>query len=279
MSQDDIKNLLDIEYPAENRICNAADVISTCVIDNEDPLFPDAWYAVNDWVEILGNDMKWKLTRVKKVIKQAPADWDFDDPSNKNKEPDWQFYYNVGDATMLREEAIRSPTEGLQRIFGKAPWLWQQYALLKYENCVRFQKDHPHDFQKMQAEEWARKLFYEWVNNPRNAVFSLKWDDVGYTGQKELEGNIFVPFITIDEMTGNTMEEDVWDWDDGNISAFTYLAILGSGATVPVLVFWMQVIIPLLLLESAVSVQPFVRARSALCSRSALCAHMLPSPL
>ena len=95
--------------------------------------------------------------------------------------------------------------------------------MLKYEDFARFQRHHPEDFEEIEAEQWARVLFYEWLKDLRNVEFRKRWDEVGETGQKELEGNIFSPFITIDEMTGNTQEEDVWDWDDENISAFTYV--------------------------------------------------------
>jgi hypothetical protein len=252
MSPSEILGLVEDEFPESQTVCSAYDVIWSCTEDSDDPKFPGAWYAVNDWVEVLGNDMKWKLARVKRVIKQAPEDWDWDEPCNFGKEPQWIYFYNAGAYKMLREEALRAPTEGLRRIFGKGPWLWQQYALLRYEHRVRFQQFHHQDFYEEQAEKWARDLFYEWVDDVRNAAFKERWDAVGLTGQKELEGNIFMPFIQIDEMTGQTCEEAVWDWDDGNISAFTYLAVLGGGSTIPLLVFLMQLTIPLLLIDAAV---------------------------
>lgn len=127
MTEEQIKDIVNAEFPKINAVCNVYDLVSTCTVDNPDDNFPDAWYAVNDWVEILGNDMKWKLTRVKRVIKKAPDDWDWDDDSHgPDDQPEWEYFYNAGDAKMVREEAVRSPTEGLQRIFGMSPWLWQQ---------------------------------------------------------------------------------------------------------------------------------------------------------
>eukprot|EP00957_Ditylum_brightwellii_P157835 12013613-Ditylum_brightwellii.AAC.1 len=45
-------------------------------------------YSPGSWVEIRGADMKWRLGIVIKVSKEAPPDYDWNDPQNQNKEPE-----------------------------------------------------------------------------------------------------------------------------------------------------------------------------------------------
>ena len=43
-------------------------------------------------------------------------------------------------------------------------------------------------------------------------------------------------------------ENGIWNFEeDDNINVFTYLSLLGTGVTVPILVFLIQILIPLLL--------------------------------
>mmetsp|Transcript_3649 Transcript_3649/g.6889 ORF Transcript_3649/g.6889 Transcript_3649/m.6889 type:complete len:210 (-) Transcript_3649:246-875(-) len=44
-------------------------------------------YAPGDWVEIEGLDMIWRLDMITRVIKTAPDDYDWNDPTNEGKEP------------------------------------------------------------------------------------------------------------------------------------------------------------------------------------------------
>ena len=87
---------------------------------------------------------------------------------------------------MLEEDYLRSPKEGLMRIFGRRPWVWQSYALLRYENFVRFQANHENDFDEVDAQEYARQLWIEWLNDQNNGDFKQVYDNVGEIGQQEV---------------------------------------------------------------------------------------------
>jgi len=79
------------------------DVIGTCMTDTQEEKFAGAGYSVGDWVEVQGPDSQWKLTYVKRIIKQAPDDWDWNDPDNAGEEPEYNFFYNCGEYRMLEE--------------------------------------------------------------------------------------------------------------------------------------------------------------------------------
>lgn len=91
------------------------------------------FYKPGDWVEIQGADMIWQLEMVTRVVKQAPPDWDWNDPANEDKVPNWEYFYHAGVKRMLLPEELRSPKEGLLRLFGTRPFLWQQWVCIKLE--------------------------------------------------------------------------------------------------------------------------------------------------
>lgn len=62
--------------------------------------------------------MKWRLDMITTSVKEAPADWDWNDPDNEDKEPKWVYYYNAGSDRRFHKEDVRSSEEGLKRIFG-----------------------------------------------------------------------------------------------------------------------------------------------------------------
>ncbi|GMH61152.1 hypothetical protein TrST_g391 [Triparma strigata] len=250
INDEDIINEINKEFPKAGQMPSAYNVIQTCLSAPETGKYEGAGYKVGDWVEIQGPDTKWRLATVRRIIRQAPDEWDWNDEDNIGKEPDWVFYYNCGESRMLEEEKLRAPQEGLIRIFGRRPWVWQQYALLRYENFVRFQHNHQADFDEVDAQEYARGLWEEWLQDPKNHDFKVLYEDVGEVGQQELMEHILSPFIEIDDVTET--ENGKWDFGDENISAFTYVAVLGSGLTVPLICFVMQMTIPFLLLFAAV---------------------------
>ncbi|GMH71297.1 hypothetical protein TrLO_g1922 [Triparma laevis f. longispina] len=244
---------IDKEFPKAGQMPTAYNVIETCLSAPETGKYEGAGYKVGDWVEIQGPDTKWRLATVRRIIRQAPDEWDWKEEENIGKEPDWDFYYNCGESRMLEEDKLRAPQEGLTRIFGRRPWVWQQYALLRYENFVRFQENHQADFDEVDAQEYARGLWEEWLEDPRNHDFKVLYEEGGKIAQQELIEHIISPFIDIDDVTDEVDgEKGEWDFQDENISAFTYVAVLGSGCTVPLICFVMQMTIPLLLLFAAI---------------------------
>ena len=65
----------------------------------------------------------------------------------------------------------------------------------------------------------------------------------------QLLEHILSPFIDIDDVTET--ENGTWDFEDENISAFTYLAVLGTGAIIPMVCLAMQLGIPILLFQNS----------------------------
>lgn len=67
----------------------AYNVIETCLSAPETGKYEGAGYKVGDWVEIQGPDTKWRLATVRRIIRQAPDEWDWNEEENIGKEPDW----------------------------------------------------------------------------------------------------------------------------------------------------------------------------------------------
>jgi len=54
------------------------------------------------------------------------------------------------------QSEVRVSTDAVRVLFGDAPFLWQQYALLLAEDKMRFERDHPDDFCEVGAVERRR---------------------------------------------------------------------------------------------------------------------------
>ena len=60
---------------------------------------------------------------------------------------------------------VRVYQDAVKVIFGQVPFLWQQYVLLKAEDKMRFDQNHPDDFYEMGWTEWARDQFFQWLED------------------------------------------------------------------------------------------------------------------
>ena len=205
-------------------------------------------YAPGDWVEVEGRDMIWRLDMITRALKQAPDDWDWNDPNNQDQEPKYTFTYNAGNERRIKEEDLRSSEAGLKYIFGCRPWVWQQWAILKVEQHLRFQEGHQNDFEIQDIQKLAADLWDQWLEHPSNTEFyQLYWDKrIGATGRKELRNHIQKPFQLIDKMGE---ENDEWSFDqDDNVNVFTYFSLHGSGVLIPFFCLAVQIAIPILLI-------------------------------
>ena len=140
-------------------------------------------------------------------------------------------------------------------LWGEAPFLWQQWALLKAERYMRFEEHHPDDFAEVEWQTWARALFFEWLNDGRaddeaprpddpNAKFWRYWRsfDRHPGAQAALLDHLLEPFALIDTVNG-------WNFDDSAISCYTYLSMHGTGWASGLAVLFVQFAIPLILRE------------------------------
>jgi len=243
-----INTIIEKEFPPKNPSPSARDVINIGNFrENETP------YVPGTWVEIEGPDMKWRLDMITRTVKQAPDDWDWNDPNNEDKEPRWVYYYHAGSERRFREEDVRSSEEGLKRVFGNRPWIWQQWAMLKLEEKLRFQEGHQHDCMEMDVQKYGADLWDHWLEHPSNLEFKKVFNDdrVGNFGRSELLNHIQKPFHLIDRLKE---DKDEWNFDDdANISVFTYTSMLGVGAITPMVVLLIQLAIPIIFFIEALS--------------------------
>jgi len=205
-------------------------------------------YHPAEWVEVLGNDMKWRLRVITRVVKQASSDynWKVESPAQDDNDG-WVYTYQAGAEKNLPEHRLRAPQHGLQALFGLRPWLWQQWAMLKLEEKMRFQENHPDDFVILSAQCYAMQLWNEWLEHPRNQEFkSVFYDDrIGDFGRTQLLGHILYPFVLIDKLTTS---DELWNLqDDPNVSVYTYQSLHGAYFHISFTVFLIQVTIPAIL--------------------------------
>eukprot|EP00586_Coscinodiscus_wailesii_P020069 CAMPEP_0172493602 /NCGR_PEP_ID=MMETSP1066-20121228/25020_1 /TAXON_ID=671091 /ORGANISM="Coscinodiscus wailesii, Strain CCMP2513" /LENGTH=675 /DNA_ID=CAMNT_0013263825 /DNA_START=123 /DNA_END=2147 /DNA_ORIENTATION=- len=252
----DYRDSTDIESLIKRTLPTKAKVPTPCQLINLGKAHPNqSRYKPGDWVEVEGLDMIWRVNMITRVVKRAPDDWDWNAPQNEGKEPNWIFTYNAGSIRNIAEEDLRSPEEGLKTVFGHGPWVWQQWALLKVEDKIRFQEGHQDDFAEKDIQKLAADLWDQWLDHPENIEFKTLFEDerIGDYGRSELETHIQKPFNLIDRIT-----EDCDEWDfmnDENISVFTYLSCLGSGLPTVCLVLVLQIGIPIILVWSVFTKQ------------------------
>lgn len=130
-----VQKMIDNEFPKKDQIPTCSQLLNFGKLHANRSM-----YAPGDWVEIEGHDMIWRLDMITRVIKTAPDNWDWNDPVNEDKEPKWTFTYNAGAERNVEAYDLRTPENGLKILFGTRPWVWQQYAILKLEKKLRFQK-------------------------------------------------------------------------------------------------------------------------------------------
>ena len=220
-------------------------------------------YRINDWVEFLDDDMEWKLGKVLRSFKgfhdrgevgeqieylKDPSEEEDEDVEMEENE---EYFYEVeGCGKSLTSKELRCSEEGLVKLFGRGPWIWQQYALLRLEKKLRIQENHPDDFESMPILEFAEDNWNRWVEDERNRHFSDTYNHPRVTdeGRESLRKHIFAPFQIIAQIC----EYDE-GWDPANSSdfgVFSYCNFFGSGMIIPTVVMIIQWVLPILLLVS-----------------------------
>jgi len=220
-------------------------------------------YRINDWVEFLDDDMEWKLGKVLRSFKgfhdrgevgeqieylKDPSEEEDEDVEMEENE---EYFYEVeGCGKSLTSKELRCSEEGLVKLFGRGPWIWQQYALLRLEKKLRIQENHPDDFESMPILEFAEDNWNRWVEDERNRHFSDTYNHPRVTdeGRESLRKHIFAPFQIIAQIC----EYDE-GWDPANSSdfgVFSYCNFFGSGMIIPTIVMIIQWVLPILLLVS-----------------------------
>jgi hypothetical protein len=251
LTEVELASLVDVEFAKKSYPTPGAMDASLLELPEENAdLIP---FTQGQWVEYLGFDMNWYLAMVKRVVKVAPDDWDFDDPRNAGKEVPWRYFLNVGKLSMLEPREVRAPEEALKRFFGFRPWIWQQWACLKIESTVRFQHQHERDFERFNFRLGAEKLWKMWLADPRNADFKACYEARPSHVQEKLLNHILSPFWLMDEMS---KDEHAWNFEDAGLSIYEYPSFLGSGFITVLVVFAIQLMVPVILLFAVVTDSP-----------------------
>eukprot|EP00816_Leptocylindrus_hargravesii_P006554 CAMPEP_0196805842 /NCGR_PEP_ID=MMETSP1362-20130617/5665_1 /TAXON_ID=163516 /ORGANISM="Leptocylindrus danicus, Strain CCMP1856" /LENGTH=847 /DNA_ID=CAMNT_0042178997 /DNA_START=230 /DNA_END=2770 /DNA_ORIENTATION=- len=236
---------LEREYPVELEDPTMMKILSCIIPDSNDVEDADVYFLPGDYVEVLSIDMQWRMQLITKVVMLPEKGWDWN--SNEGTEPSWDMFYHTHLEEMLTLDRIRAPEEGLRRIFGMGPWIWQQYALLRLESKLRFQDKHAHDFENFDVAKYTRELWDNWVDNPENEEFRRVYYDerLGKATQKVLIQHIMKPFDLVADAANNIGE---WDFDSLTFSAYTYCSLFGTGWAIPLTILAIQVALPTLIM-------------------------------
>jgi hypothetical protein len=246
---DDLPTLLgpvvDSEFPTEEKMPRSRDV------DDAVNRFPDAfdpeatpahgspcWYEVGQWIERYHTDMMWHLEPIRRIVIE-------EDINPVTGDPEYTYYYKTSAGILVPHERARAPEEGLKRAFGTRPWIWQQWALVKLEQYVRFQDQHERDFMQVDFAILPQQLWDSWLNDPRNHEFKTLYDSKTESAQKKLVDHVMKPFFLMNHIC-NDKEE--WNVEEADFTVYQYAGIFGSGFITTLLCMFIQFTVPILLL-------------------------------
>ena len=224
-------------------------------------------FVSNDWIEYLDDDMIWKLGKVlrsfrivddkgeegKQIHYMEPEEEEDEKGGDSGGEQEENVYYMYkveGCGKNLNDNEVRVSEEGLVRLFGRGPWIWQQYALVLLERKLRFQEHHHNDFEIFDYMQFAKTSFKTWLYDPRNIEFRRNYKDerIGEFGRTLLKDHIFKPFKIMSLIANH---EEGWEpAESEEFSIFSYSSIFGSGLTLPLIVMGIQIMLPSLLVYS-----------------------------
>ena len=204
-------------------------------------------FGAGQWVEYRGMDQNWHLARVLRIQARAPLEYRPD----SGVKPNWEYSYNLGRGLNVAPNFVRAPQEALKRQFGLRPFLFLQWALLRFEQTVQFQDRHSRDFELMNFQYFAEKLWEDWLNHPLNKDFKNHFESFDTSSRKKLLQSLLSSFAGMDRLSKLNQPGSRWDFKNQNISIYTYPSLLGSGWTTCILILSLQIFIPVLLFLGA----------------------------
>jgi hypothetical protein len=233
-----VGHLIEYEFPDEEKFPRARDVDHSVYFIPSDN--GPCWYGVGQWIERYHDDMAWHLEPIRRIVKS-------EDVNDETGEIKVTYYYKTSAGVLVRHDLVRAPEEGLKRAFGYRPWIWQQWALLKLEENLRFQKQHQRDFQEVDFVVLPTKLWDKWLHDPLNADFKNLHDSKPESAQIKLKDHIFKCFQHM-----NDVVEENPDWwpelKDSRASVYQYCSVFGSGFFTAWALIFVQITVPILLL-------------------------------
>lgn len=232
----EVLHLVELEFPDVESRPTSEDMEKSVMEVGQETSF-----KMGHWIERIGNDMFWYLEPIRRVISKQV------DTGDGKKETKW--YYKTNSGLLYEASTVRAPREGLVRIFGAGPLLWQQWALMQTEKYIRFQDGHERDFQSVNFVRSASMLYDQWLNDPRNFKFKALYDSRPVCAQEKLKTHLFQPFGLMNDIAA---EDNGWDFEDADCSIYQYNSMLGSGYLTSGVVFFIQLSSPFLILTYAV---------------------------
>lgn len=278
---------IEKKYPVEPEDPTMMKILS-CIIPESSDEDENVYFLSGDYVEVLCIDMVWRLQLITRVVMLPEKGWDWNsnertEPTVRNPTYSgrticrnivcyrpcmnmmnthrfvcyyykmrsflqWDVFYHTNLEEMLTLDQIRAPEEGLRRLFGTGPWIWQQYALLRLESKLRFQYKHAHDFENFDVTKYTRELWDLWVEDPKNKEFRRVYYDkrLGKVTQNVLIHHIMKPFDLIADAANNNSGE--WDFGSVTFSVYTYCALFGTGWAIPLTILVIQIVLPVLIM-------------------------------
>ena len=237
----------------------------------------------------LAEDAKLAIERLEHTVadlQEAAADNDSEDVTNSRHMVNVIMANNTIELGNWEHE-VRPHEDSVRVLFGRAPWLWQQYTLLCAEQKARFKADHSDDFLEFSWKEFAERRFDSWVDGPPTPeeLHDREWAKLKkkHSAERKMEQDsddrpfsyaeynpdfgahyhkfdqlpgvqaalrkvIFEPFEAIDLITGGEGEKGGWDFSSEEISAYTYVSVVGGGHIVSLIIAFVQIALPLVLL-------------------------------
>ena len=233
-----VRSFVDEEFPQMHKRPTSADLDDAVnrQINHETRLFD-----MGQWVEHLHDDMRWHLEPIARVVGNELID---EDDNIRLEES-----YKLRSGVLVPHQDVRCPEEALKRAFGMRPWVWQQWAILKLEEHVRFQDYHERDFENLDFSVLPGKLYNSWLDDPRNVEFKALHDAKPEAARLKLREHLMSPFELM-----NKVSADEGDWnmsEHGNLSVFQYVAFTASGWCMALVVLALQLAVPFLVLVYA----------------------------
>ena len=77
-----------------------------------------------------------------------------------------------------RQDQVRPQEDSVRALFGRAPFFWQQYALLRAEKKAQFLAKHPSDYNEIDWTEFGRAMFMTWIDGPKKYIATKEeWEE------------------------------------------------------------------------------------------------------
>ena len=191
-SMHDVEKVLSEQYPALRQP-------SPLELDNSlKQTAPNGLlFGAGEWVEYFGVDSRWHLTRVLRIFAKAPLDY----RPQSGQEPKWEYSYNFGKGLNVPPYLVRAPEESMRRAFGPRPFLFMQWALLRFEAMVKFQENHQRDFEEMNFQYSAENLWEQFLNHPNNLDFKEHFLSFEPHVRNKLLQHLFSAFAGMDRLS------------------------------------------------------------------------------